>query len=204
MDASQVFCPNQECPARGKTGQGNIVVHSRQRPRYRCRTCRKTFSAREGTMFAGLRKPEELIVIVVTLLAYGCPRQAIVHAYVRLADYSGKIRLIMLHKPKFAGQSACSTPITCDASSIRAIDPGVGTYSLESFSTPSASVNHFMAVTEELLKHILALLPILWRKIQRTNSSFWCRLDVSFAHSVHEFCAPLSQFKLSLTLPRIW
>jgi IS1 family transposase len=32
-------------------------------------------------MFAGLRKPEELIVIVVTLLAYGCPRQAIVHAY---------------------------------------------------------------------------------------------------------------------------
>src|SRR5215470_3341737 len=81
MDASQVFCPNQECPARGKTGQGNIVVHSRQRPRYRCRTCRKTFSAREGTIFAGLRKPEELIVIVVTLLAYGCPRQAIVHAY---------------------------------------------------------------------------------------------------------------------------
>ncbi len=31
-------------------------------------------------MFAGLRKPEELIVLVVTLLAYGCPVQAIVHA----------------------------------------------------------------------------------------------------------------------------
>jgi hypothetical protein len=31
-------------------------------------------------MFVGLRKPEELIVIVVTLLAYGCPVQAIVHA----------------------------------------------------------------------------------------------------------------------------
>jgi IS1 family transposase len=31
-------------------------------------------------MFEGLRKPEELIVIVVTLLAYGCPPQAIVHA----------------------------------------------------------------------------------------------------------------------------
>jgi len=28
----------------------------------------------------GLRKPEELIVIAVTLLAYGCPVQAIVHA----------------------------------------------------------------------------------------------------------------------------
>jgi len=32
-------------------------------------------------MFEGLRKPEELIVIVVTLLAYGCPPQAIVHAF---------------------------------------------------------------------------------------------------------------------------
>lgn len=32
-------------------------------------------------MFEGLRKPTELIVIVVTLLAYGCPLQAIVHAY---------------------------------------------------------------------------------------------------------------------------
>ncbi len=31
-------------------------------------------------MLEGLRKPEELIVIVVTLLAYGCPPQAIVHA----------------------------------------------------------------------------------------------------------------------------
>jgi IS1 family transposase len=32
-------------------------------------------------MFEGLRKPRELIVIVVTLLSYGCPVQAIVHAF---------------------------------------------------------------------------------------------------------------------------
>ena len=32
-------------------------------------------------MFAGLRKPTEVIVLVVTLLAYGCPVQAIVHAF---------------------------------------------------------------------------------------------------------------------------
>ena len=32
-------------------------------------------------MWEGLRKPTELIVVVVTLLAYGCPLQAIVHAY---------------------------------------------------------------------------------------------------------------------------
>lgn len=32
-------------------------------------------------MMDGLRKPTELIVIVVTLLAFGCPVQAIVQAY---------------------------------------------------------------------------------------------------------------------------
>lgn len=32
-------------------------------------------------MFEGLRKPVDLIVIVVTLLASGCPLQAIVHAF---------------------------------------------------------------------------------------------------------------------------
>src|SRR6266446_3111647 len=81
MNASEVFCPNTDCKARGKIGEGNIVIHSRTRPRYRCKTCRKTFSAQAGTMFEGLRKPTALIVIVVTLVAYGCPIQAIVHAF---------------------------------------------------------------------------------------------------------------------------
>jgi IS1 family transposase len=81
MDASQVFCPNLDCMARGKIGEGHIVIHGKKRQRYRCKTCGKTFSAQAGTMFAGLRKPRELIVIVVTLLAYGCPVQAIVHAF---------------------------------------------------------------------------------------------------------------------------
>src|SRR6266480_5959721 len=81
MNASQVFCPNLQCMARGQVGQGNIVIHGRQRPRYRCKTCGKTFGAKEGTLFAGLRKPTEVIVQVVTLLAYGCPVQAIVHAF---------------------------------------------------------------------------------------------------------------------------
>ncbi len=81
MDASKQFCPNLSCSARGEIGQGNIVVHARKRPRYKCKTCGRKFSANAGTMFAGLRKPVELIVIVVTLLAYGCPLQAIVHAF---------------------------------------------------------------------------------------------------------------------------
>ena len=75
------FCPNPACSARGQKGQGNIAIHDRKRQRYRCRHCKQTFSARRGTMFEGLRKPTELIVIVVTLLAYGCPVQAIVQAF---------------------------------------------------------------------------------------------------------------------------
>jgi transposase-like protein/IS1 family transposase len=81
MNASLQFCPNAACSARGQIGQGNITIHGRKRQRYRCRTCGHTFSARRGTMWEGLRKPTELIVVVVTLLAYGCPLQAIVHAY---------------------------------------------------------------------------------------------------------------------------
>jgi len=81
MDASQVFCPNPACQARGKIGEGNVISHGKKRARYRCKTCGKTFSAQAGTMFEGLRKPKTLIVIVVTLLAYGCPIQAIVQAF---------------------------------------------------------------------------------------------------------------------------
>src|SRR6266436_1219160 len=81
MDASQVFCPNPACVARGKIGEGNVISHGKKRARYRCKRCRKTFSAQTGTMFEGLRNPKTLIVIVVTLLAYGCPIQAIVQAF---------------------------------------------------------------------------------------------------------------------------
>src|SRR6266478_2575334 len=81
MDTSHQFCPNEACSARGQIGAGNITIHDRKRHRYRWKSCKQTFSARRGTLFEGLRKPMELIVIVVTLLSYGCPVQAIVHAF---------------------------------------------------------------------------------------------------------------------------
>ena len=81
MDACEQFCPNGECESRGQVGQGNIVGHGTKRPRYKCKTCGKTFSSRVGTALEGIRKPEGDFVKVITLLAYGCPLQAIVHAF---------------------------------------------------------------------------------------------------------------------------
>lgn len=81
MDPQTIFCPNRDCPARGQTGKGNIGIHSRKERRYRCRQCGKTFSARQGTAFYRLRTAEETVTLVMTLLAYGCPLQAIVVAF---------------------------------------------------------------------------------------------------------------------------
>jgi len=81
MNASAQFCPNSACSASGLTKQGNITIHDRKRQRFRCKICRHTFTARTGTMLEGLRKPAELIFIVVGLLSYGCPLQAIVQVF---------------------------------------------------------------------------------------------------------------------------
>jgi transposase-like protein/IS1 family transposase len=81
MDPTTVFCPNLACPARGQIGQGNIGIHSRKDKRFLCTACHKTFSATKGTVFYRLRTSAETVVIVVTLLAHGCPVQAIVAAF---------------------------------------------------------------------------------------------------------------------------
>src|SRR3982751_6586048 len=81
MDPTTTFCPNRNCPARGQIGQGNIGIHSQKEQRFICHACHKTFSARKGTVFYRLRTAAEPVVLVVTLLAHGCPLQAIVAAF---------------------------------------------------------------------------------------------------------------------------
>jgi len=81
MDPQTVFCHNPVCPARGQVGKGNIGIHSRKDRRYICHVCNTTFAATKGTAFYRLRNSKELVVIVVTLLAHGCPVQAIVAAF---------------------------------------------------------------------------------------------------------------------------
>jgi len=81
MDPATTFCPRLACPARGQTGQGNIGIHSRKDKRFLCTACHKTFSATKGTALYRLRTATETVTLVVTLLAHGCPPQAIVAAF---------------------------------------------------------------------------------------------------------------------------
>ena len=81
MDPTTTFCPNLACAARGQTGQGNIGIHSCKDKRFICTECHKTFSATKGTAFYRLRTSAETVSLGVTLLAHGCPLQAIVVAF---------------------------------------------------------------------------------------------------------------------------
>ena len=81
MDPHTQFCPNSACPARGQAGQGNITNHSQREQRYRCTVCGRTFAARTGTPFYRQQYGADLITLVVTLVAHGCPAAAIVVAF---------------------------------------------------------------------------------------------------------------------------
>ncbi len=81
MNPHKVFCPNITCPARGQTGKGNIGVHSQKEKRYICGVCQKTFTTTKGTLFYRLRTAPETVMMVMVLLAHGCPIQAIVKAF---------------------------------------------------------------------------------------------------------------------------
>ena len=81
MSSTQLFCPNIECPARGQVGKNNIGVHDQKKKRYICHVCERTFSATKGTLFYRLRTEPKTVLLVIALLVYGCPLQAIVQAF---------------------------------------------------------------------------------------------------------------------------
>ena len=81
MNPQKLFCPNMDCPARGQVGKDNIHVHSQKDKRCICEVCGQTFTTTTGTLFYRLRHAPELVIQVITLLAYGCPIQAIVKAF---------------------------------------------------------------------------------------------------------------------------
>ena len=81
MNPQPLFCPIETCPSRGIVGAGNLRIHDSLRNRWRCRVCGKTFSGNKGTIFYGLKHQSQLVVWVVSLLAFGCPLQAIVRTF---------------------------------------------------------------------------------------------------------------------------
>ena len=74
LNPSLVNCPHCEEPRR-------IGIHSPTERRYKCHNCRRTFAETTGTVFYGLHYPIWVIIVVVTLLAHGCPVAAIVTAF---------------------------------------------------------------------------------------------------------------------------
>src|SRR5262249_24700802 len=80
LDQSTALCPNCYCLPRGERGRGNIKVHSHKERRFPSPTCGKPFAATKNPPPYRLHKPVQLMTIVLTLLAHGCPLQAVVAA----------------------------------------------------------------------------------------------------------------------------
>lgn len=76
MRPEQVVCPYSECGANGRIG-----IHSHKERRYICHACKRTFADTTGTLLHRLKQPLEVVLLVLTLLAYGCPIPALVAAF---------------------------------------------------------------------------------------------------------------------------
>src|SRR5689334_17465501 len=76
MRPEQVVCLNSACGATGRIG-----VHSHKERRYICHACKRTFADTSGTLLYRLKQPLDVVLLVLTLLAYGCPIGALVAAF---------------------------------------------------------------------------------------------------------------------------
>ena len=81
MNPKHQCCHNPQCEHRGLYDNGNIGVHSQRAKRYICHRCGKTFAQTIGTPLYRKHHEHSFIADVVSLLAHGCPVQAIVATY---------------------------------------------------------------------------------------------------------------------------
>lgn len=68
------FCTNGNCADYGKVDAGNIIRYGKSsegRQRFQCKTCRKTFNERKGTLFYNRKTEEADILECLALLAEG-------------------------------------------------------------------------------------------------------------------------------------
>jgi len=76
MRPELLVCPKSDCGA-----SDHIGIHSHKERRYICHTCHRTFAETSGTMLYGLKHPSALVLVVLSLLAYGCPIPALVATF---------------------------------------------------------------------------------------------------------------------------
>jgi transposase-like protein len=76
MRPELIVCPKPDCGASGRIG-----VHSYTKRQYICHACHKTFAETTGTLLYDLKHPAWLVLLVLALLAQGCPIPAIVFAF---------------------------------------------------------------------------------------------------------------------------
>lgn len=68
------FCPNEDCPDYGETGRGNIIRYGKTgegRQRFQCKTCKRTFNERQGTLFYNRKTDEKEILECLALVTEG-------------------------------------------------------------------------------------------------------------------------------------
>jgi len=68
------FCPNPECANYGDVEAKVIIRYGKTRDgrqRYQCKSCKKTFNERKGTIFYNRKTEEKAIIECLALLAEG-------------------------------------------------------------------------------------------------------------------------------------
>lgn len=74
-------CPNPDCAEFNRFDVGNLSVAERMGKnkairRLYCKTCGQRFSEREGSLMAGTKLQQEVVVRIIKCLGYGCSIEA--------------------------------------------------------------------------------------------------------------------------------
>ncbi len=97
-----IACPN--CQTAGRIG-----IHSQSERRYKCHACGATFSETKGTPLYDLKYPHWVVVLVLTLLAHGCPVSAVVAAlYIDERTVTHWLRRAGEHGERLQAQVVCN------------------------------------------------------------------------------------------------
>lgn len=83
-DLDQFACHRDPCPDKGKRGKGNLRLHdtygSGTWRRFKCTTCKGTFSERRGTILFRVHIPEGQFVQILSLVSRGSSMAATAEA----------------------------------------------------------------------------------------------------------------------------